>query len=148
MKKIISTLLVLLLIGNVAFAQKKDKKNNNKSLVGVNWVLKTIEKENAPESTKTAYILFGEGDRMSGCLGCNQFFGTYTFSKKKISIDYAGSTKMMCLNNETEQQFSKALKKEIRYFSIQKNVLTLLDRKKNSILTFEAVDAIPEVKLD
>ena len=108
---------------------KKDKKNtDNLPLLSTRWVLTEILETPITQGADTAFIVFNESYKFSGNFGCNLFFGEFTFTKKRIKIDYRGSTKMYCFNMNLEEQFSKALKNEITHYHIEKNKLILLSR--------------------
>ena len=127
-KKIIFFTIIFLQIF-VLFA-KKDKKNaDNLPLLNTKWILTEISEIPVLQGADTAFIVFYESTKFSGNFGCNLFFGEFTFGKKRIKIDYAGSTKMYCFNMNLEEQFSKALKDDISHYYIEKNELVLLHNK-------------------
>ena len=140
-KKILFFTIIFLQIF-VLFA-KKDKKNaDNLPLLNTKWILTEISETPIVQGRDTAFIVFNENYKFSGNFGCNLFFGDFSFGKKRIRINYAGSTKKYCFNNMTlEEQFSKALKNEITHYYIEKNNLILL--QKNQIMCkFEGI-AVP-----
>jgi len=102
------------------------------------WVLDAVEGQSIAEMSQsnTPYIVFDTNYKYHGHFGCNQFFGSYNFSKKKLSMDYAGATKKMCSNMQIETLFTKALRKEIKYYTITGNTLLLKDKQKNEVLRF------------
>jgi heat shock protein HslJ len=126
-KKIIFFNIIILQIF-VLYAKKDKKNTDNLPLLNTKWVLTGISETSALQSSDTAYIVFYENNKFSGNFGCNLFFGEFTFGKKRIKIDYAGSTKTYCMNMNLEEQFSKALKNEITHYYIEKNKLILLSR--------------------
>ena len=128
-KKIIFLAIIFLQLF-VLYA-KKDKKNaDNLPLLNTKWVLTEISEVPVVQNTDTAYIIFNESFKFSGNFGCNLFFGEYNFGKKRMKIDYVGSTKKYCSDMNLEEQFSKALKNEITHYYIEKNKLVLLQKKK------------------
>ena len=130
-KKIIFLAIIFLQIF-VLYAKKDKKNTENLPLLNTKWVLTEISETTITQGADTAYIVFNESYRFSGNFGCNLFFGEFTFGKKRIRIDYAGSTKKYCFNMNLEEQFSKALKNEITHYYIEKNKLVLL--QKNQII--------------
>jgi putative lipoprotein len=102
------------------------------------WVLTAIEGQSIADmpQPKTPYIIFDTNDKYHGHSGCNQFFGSYNFSKKKLHMDYAGTTRKMCSEMQIEKLFEKALHKEIKFYTITGGTLILKDEKKNEVLRF------------
>lgn len=106
------------------------------------WVLESIESESIPQGSVTPYIAFDTNGRYHGNFGCNNFFGSYYAGKKKITLDYAGATKMLCGDMRTEKAFQNALKRGISHYRIEHNTLYLIEDKKD-IMVFRATDSIP-----
>ena len=102
------------------------------------WVLTAVEGKSIADipQIKTPYIIFDTNYKYYGDFGCNQFFGSYNFGKKRLSMDYAGATKKMCSEMQIEKLFAAALHKEIKYYTIEGNTLTLKDMQKNEVLRF------------
>jgi heat shock protein HslJ len=71
-------------------------------------------------------------------LGCNLFFGNYSLGKKRIKLDYLGATKRLCADMQMEEQFSNALKDDIKYYYIEKNILYIRN-KNNVVCKFEGI---------
>jgi len=131
---IISSLLVL-------HAEKRKKSSDNLPLLNIKWILNEINEVPIVQNSDTAYIVFFDTHKFSGNLGCNLFFGEFTFNKKRIKIDYFGSTKKYCSNMTLEEQFGKALRSDISHYYIEKNTLYLLFQK-NVICRFEGVSSL------
>ena len=87
---------------------------------------------------KEAYIRFDTKDAITGYLGCNSFFGSFTTQDKNISFENVGSTKMMCPNMKTEDAFVNALQ-NTKTYEIKGETLNFFDEKGQKISTFEAV---------
>jgi len=126
-KKIIFFNIILLQIF-VLFAKKDKKNSDDLSLINTKWVLTEISGMAVYKSMDTAFIVFHENYKFSGNFGCNLFFGEFTYTKKRIMIDFMGATKKFCFNMNLEEQFSKAIKNDITHYYIEKNNLFLLYR--------------------
>ncbi|MCR5115643.1 MAG: META domain-containing protein [Bacteroidales bacterium] len=110
------------------------------------WVLVSLNSEPLKDAPEVPYIIFS-GDRMTGCLGCNSFFGTFFANRSgKISFKYDGSTKRLCNAMELEYDFISALQSERTTYVIVKDMLiiraekTLKDgtKKEVEVLRFKA----------
>ncbi|MDR2867958.1 MAG: META domain-containing protein [Bacteroidales bacterium] len=131
-------LLILLAVAVVATAYGRPKKKKSQvPLVSTYWVLVAIEGESIDNLSRNATptITF-DSAKYSGNFGCNQFFGQYFAKEKTISIDFAASTRKMCSNMELETAYSKALRKDLKYYTIDGYELYLKDNKKKTILKF------------
>lgn len=99
---------------------KKDCK-----LTETKWMLTHINTTEIKESPEAPYITF-VGDRISGNLGCNTFFGTFYATKKgKIDIEYTGSTKKLCNEMQVERDFISALKVDKKSYVISGDILII-----------------------
>ena len=99
------------------------------TLTETKWVLTHLYGAPFQHSLETPYIIF-TGDRVTGSLGCNTFFGTFYANKKgKISIEYTGSTKKLCNEMEVEYQFISAMKSEKMTYLIKGGTLTIYGEK-------------------
>lgn len=119
-------------------AGKRKKNIDNLPLLNTKWVLNEIFGFSVIQNSDTAYIVFYDTYKFSGNLGCNLFFGEFTFGKKKVKIDYFGATKRYCFDMSLEEQFAKALRNDITHYYIEKNKLYLLF-KNNVICQFEGL---------
>lgn len=131
-----------LLLGCVSTKKVKEA-NLHKPLTSTYWELYAISgnimEDNSP---KTAYIVFDTNGTYHGNFGCNRFFGNYFQNgKKKITMEYAGATKMLCPDMQTEKLFYGALKREIKQFKIEGKML-ILSTKNEEVIRFYAVDTI------
>ena len=117
----------------------KKKKDQNKPLTETHWELIKVFGEEIPAMENPPYIIFETDGKCHGYLGCNQFFCAYFNKKKSISLDYAGATKKLCFNNmEVEEQFLSALRREVKTYIIDKDILIIYDKTKE-VLRFVAV---------
>lgn len=141
--KITFPILILLLVITGCKTMESRKHVENKPLIGTNWVLKTIEGKNIPETETKVNIVFNDVGQFNGSTGCNRFFGNFTFSKKSIKIDPTGATKKMCSNMDLEKLFFQTLNKDMNRYLINKDTLLLLSNK-NELFRFIAEDIIEE----
>ncbi|MCQ2292161.1 MAG: META domain-containing protein [Bacteroidales bacterium] len=129
MNKKIMTIGAALAIGALAFVgcQSNPKASKqNSSLTNTHWELVSLEgKAIGEDIEKIPFITFNKDGTFNGNLGCNLFFGEYYQHKSKLELKNTGSTKMLCGNMETEDNFSKALRKKISKFEIDGKKLTI-----------------------
>lgn len=140
-------ILLILLAVSLCFCACKTSKNSgdkpsNKSSVSTadngkpackltetKWMLTHLNGVPVKDSPETPYIIF-TGDRVTGSLGCNTFFGTFYANKKgKLDIEYTGSTKKLCNEMEVEYQFISAMKSEKMTYTIKGNILSIKGEK-------------------
>jgi len=122
----------------VLYAGKRKNNADNLPLLHTKWILTEVFDNVVLHNPDTAYIIFSDTYKFSGNLGCNLFFGEFSFSKKMIKMDYVGATKKLCFNMEVEDQFMKAIRNDNFHYYIEKNTLYLLD-KKNTVCKFEGI---------
>ena len=111
-------------------AKSRKKTIENLPLHHTKWVLIEVFDSYVDHSPDTAFIIFYDNYKFYGNLGCNIFFGEYSFSKKRIKLDYSGSTKKLCADMYVEEKFFKAIKNDITHYYIEKNTLYLLNKLK------------------
>jgi len=134
------TLIFCVVISTVLFlyAGKRKKNIDNLPLYNTKWLLEEIYEKPIVQSSDTAFIIFNENNKFSGNLGCNLFFGEFTFGKKRIKLDYFGATKKYCKDSSVEELFTKALRDDITHYIIENNKLYLRN-KTQVICKFEGV---------
>jgi heat shock protein HslJ len=114
-----------------------------KPLTGTNWTLESVHTGQSvssviSESSMTA--VFEKDGRVSGSAGCNRYFAGYNLTGTKIFMSGIGSTKMACaqpgvMNQET---LFLHLLSATRSYTIEGNLLSLLDENGGPVLTFRA----------
>ena len=126
------TLLTVIILSLITLQAKPRKKtSDNLPLLNTKWILEKIDDSYIFfYDMDTAYIVFYDNYKFSGNLGCNIFFGEFSYGSKRIKLDYIGATKKLCSNMNIEDLFFKALKKDITHFYIEKNSLYLLNKLK------------------
>ena len=110
----------------------------NVSLTNTYFKALSLNGAKAEVFEKEAYIRFDTKDAITGYLGCNGFFGSFTTQDKNISFENVGSTKMMCPNMKTEDAFANVLQ-NTKTYEIKGETLNFFDEKGQKISTFEAV---------
>jgi len=132
------SIIFCILISSVFLVQagKRKKNTENMPLLNTKWILEEIMEIPVVHGLDTAFIVFDDHYKFSGNLGCNLFFGTFSFSKKRIKIDYLGATKKYCADMTLEEQFVKVLRSDIAHYYVDNNKLYLLYQKK-AIAKFE-----------
>jgi heat shock protein HslJ len=137
MKKLIF-LSILLSTVLILYAGNRKKNAENLPLLNTKWVLTHINENIVSQDIDTAYIIFSDTYRLSGNLGCNLFFGEFSYGKKRIKMDYFGSTKKLCVDMDVEEQFFKAIRNDILQYHIEKNIL-YLQVKNKTVCKFEGI---------
>jgi heat shock protein HslJ len=94
---------------------------------------------NYPEFSKEAFILFSPEGRVSGNLGCNSFFGTFTLEEgNRISFSQMGSTQMMCMDMTIETEMVRILQMADNY-NLNEKQLALNRARMAPLARFEVV---------
>jgi len=112
------------------YAGKRKKNTDNLPLLNTKWILNEIFETPIYLYSDTAYIVFNDNNKFSGNLGCNLFFGEFTFTKKRIKLDYFGATKKYCFDMSLEEEFASVFRNDITHYCIERNKLYLLFQKK------------------
>ena len=74
------------------------------------WLLTEITGQKIKTNAeRPAYLVFGEGNRMSGSGGCNRLAGEYRLASGRIHFSRMISTKMACLDMRAEDALLAAL---------------------------------------
>lgn len=139
------TVFILISISLVAFSccksAKSAKNGRNMPLVGTQWNLTHIEREDIMNDfALRPFLTFDSTGAIRGNLGCNTFFGEYQLLRKnKVRIEYMGATKRLCQKMDVEKKFINALKSDITRYETDGNVLILFSDKKE-VMRFTGVD--------
>lgn len=125
-------LLLIALSAIVLIACSGEKKS---SLIGTSWMLVELNGQPVDRSELTdaeAYTLNFEQDstgvRVFGMGDCNRFFGMPTIDEKNESILFGdmGVTRMMCPNQQREDEYIKALS-DAKSYKIKEGSLVLMN---------------------
>lgn len=90
-----------------------------------------------PDTTPTLQLA---ADRLSGNGSCNRYFGSYSLTSNRLSIETGGATMMACLPDvvQQEQAFWAALAQVEAYSFDEAGNLQLQDIEGQVLLTFQA----------
>ena len=135
MKKLFFLSMVILSMFTL-FASQRKKNAGNLPLLNTRWILEEIYETPIESGRDTAFITFSDHYNISGNFGCNLFFGNFSFGKKRMKIDFLGSTRRLCADMSLEERFSKALRDDITHYHIEKNKL-FLHNKNKEVFKFE-----------
>ena len=93
----------------------------------------------APKDGKIPSLSFDtEKMQVSGNSGCNNFTGSFTADKDKLSFGTLSSTKMMCPDMKMETDFLNAISKTAN-FSMYQEKLVLKDASGTQLMSFDPV---------
>ena len=109
-------------------------------LAGTHWVLTQLGSEPIvlAEGKPEQFITLDSGQqRVSGNAGCNRLVGSYTLQGDQLSFSQMVTTRMMCIDQEREDAFVKALE-ATKSWRIDGAHLDLLDAGANLLARFEA----------
>lgn len=144
MNRWVTTFLLLILISGCQ-TNKKALEKLNQPLKSTTWYITSIAGTDIDSTYQSRpHIIFDSTGRYYGNLGCNRFFGHYMATKKKISMEYAGSTKMLCPDMDIEKKVGNALKKEINYYKILRDTLFLYEKATEVMKLSASPDRISE----
>ena len=87
-----------------------------------------------------AHLVFtAEGNRFSGSTGCNRITGTYQIAAPdRITFSQAVSTRMMCIDMDTENKFLDVINTADSYI-VRNDTLTLIRARMAPLARFVAV---------
>ncbi|MDR2953649.1 MAG: META domain-containing protein [Prevotella sp.] len=138
MKKIFNSVLIIVItiMTFSTFQSCKSVKTIEKSQLEGNWILRTLNNENATDAFKetvpTLKFDFSE-NTISGNGGCNSYSGVFTLSKNnEFLAPNVVSTMRACFEANKEPQYYKALSDPGLTLSIEGETLSFL--KKNEII--------------
>ena len=102
------------------------------------WVLTNLNDKVINKNVEglESFIVFEKDNMVKGFGGCNRFQAEYKLEKDVLKIKKVGATKMMCENDNSENEYLKTIKKTA-VFKITGTQLVLKDKKK-TIAIFEA----------
>ncbi|MDR2652763.1 MAG: META domain-containing protein [Prevotellaceae bacterium] len=116
----------------------KNESQKDLSFEHTKWILKSIDGEEIETLSKPAYIMFSEGERVSGFSGCNGFGGSYYLSGDILKLDNLISTQKGCFPDNPEKLFNTVLSRVDACVVIgNKLIFTQMGKE---IATFEGVN--------
>lgn len=109
-KMILKTSLLLSLAVMCACGTKKAAVSQS---IDGNWMILEVDGEKVKDVEKTPEITFNtKENRVNGNAGCNNFFGSFTYTNGKLTFaDNMGATRMMCKNMKFEDKALQAFPK-------------------------------------
>jgi heat shock protein HslJ len=140
-------MLVVCLIAGITScvtSKKKAAMAQNMPLTETKWVLTHVKGESIPKSFITPYIVFGKDGVYTGNLGCNTFFGNYTYRKDRIKMEYEGATKRLCQKMKVEKLFMQGLHADFKKYEIRKDTLFLKDANGEVLRFIGRTDLTPQ----
>ena len=91
------------------------------------------------KQSKEAYLQLQADGKTKGFSGCNMFNGSYQQKGNDLSFGPMMSTKKACMAGmDTEASFMSVLA-QVKYYSIHKETLSILNDKKQKIAEFKAI---------
>lgn len=137
MKKLFLLCTIIVITMTSCKSGEKSATSNDKPLQGTTWQLTHLYCEEIGETPEIPTLLFKDDGNLSGKMGCNSFFGSYTVHKDKITLTYNGSTKKLCDNMELEKKYAQAIRNNITHYVIADNIL-VLKSKSTEVMRFKA----------
>ena len=111
-------------------------------LVNTYWKLTKLGEQTivmSEKQSKEAFLQLQVDGNTKGFGGCNMFRGAYQQKGNDLSFGPSMSTKKACLAGmDTEGKFMSVLG-EVKYYSIHKEILSVLNGKKQKIAEFKAI---------
>lgn len=115
----------------------------DKEVEDITWELMELDgakRINKELDSKAYFILNSSEGQVSGNLGCNNFFGSYTLqSAMRISFGQLGATMKACPDMSTEQRFNEVLQ-TVDNYTVQNGLLYLNKAKMAPLAVFKAVN--------
>ena len=146
MKKAFNTIILTLIatIMSIGFQSCNTTKPIDKSILDGYWTLTTLEGQNAKPlfGGPIPSLQFNFTDKtVAGSGGCNRYTAAFTLTdKNEFTASNPISTMKMCLNQNEEEKFLKAIGTPQTILSIENGLLTFTKDKK-VLLQFEKGEA-------
>ncbi|MCX4262995.1 MAG: META domain-containing protein [Alistipes sp.] len=87
-----------------------------KPLVGTDWHLVQIMGRDVQKPADSYTITFGQDGRLNGVGDCNRLMSEYkTDDSRKLTFEYPASTRMMCPDQASEDEFLQMLSRVTHY---------------------------------
>jgi heat shock protein HslJ len=124
-----------------ATQEQRTTASADNALVEKYWNLLELNGTPVTGGAKEAHIIFHAADsRFSGNAGCNTFSGSFTArDNARIELSQAVSTRMMCLDMQTETRFLEVLGR-VDGYAVKGDTLTLSRARMAPLATFVAVN--------
>ena len=127
--------LLPLLLFSCAAPQQMEKKVDTHLLLQGEWTLQTLRGVAPVASIPLPSLQIDlKENRISGNGGCNNYFASIEHcSSTMLSFSGIGATRMLCLSENIESAYFRALQ-EVAAYRIQENTLLLFDKQGEEIL--------------
>lgn len=99
------------------------------------WKLTEFNKQTIDSDSEQPFISFNNG-KITGFLGCNNFFGSYELNNNTIKINPVARTLKMCANITLEDRLNESFQ-FMNYYKIESNILKIYDNNHNEIAVFK-----------
>ena len=128
--------------GEIAEAYRLVKAFGDQDIEDITWELFEMDGgkvEYGQEDSPAYFILTSSEGRVSGNLGCNNFFGTYELEQgMRIRFSPLGATMMACPNMGTEDRLNEILQ-TVDNYRVQNGVLSLNKARMMPLAVFKPV---------
>ena len=127
--------LLPLLLFSCAAPQQMEKKVDTHLLLQGEWTLQTLRGVAPVASIPLPSLQIDlKENRISGNGGCNNYFASIEhYSSTTLSFSAIGATRILCLSENIESAYFRALQEVVAY-RIQENTLLLFDKQGEEIL--------------
>ncbi|MFI3314969.1 MAG: META domain-containing protein [Rikenellaceae bacterium] len=129
MKKmlVLSLATIVLITLSSCCGCRSSKSKNPYNLTSNGWKLTEMNGAKIISDSQSYTITFDEAEsKIFGMAECNRYFADYELSEvRRVSFSGAGATKMMCPDQEREDQYLKTLN-EINSYTVDGDTLLLL----------------------
>ncbi|NEN24743.1 META domain-containing protein [Cryomorpha ignava] len=129
--------------GDIAEKYRLSKAFADSKIENITWELTEIDGVKVTDGdtdSKAYFILNSSEGRVSGNLGCNNFFGTYALeSGMRISFGQMGVTMIACPGMSAEQRLNEIFGVTDNY-TVQNGILSLNKARMAPLAVFKAVD--------
>ena len=136
MKKLIFITVIAFGLGSIGCKTQKVESDYTR-LSESTWNVIDLEKKVVEKTQNNPFITFDTNEmRVSGSGGCNRISGTFKSqpNSDQISFSQMITTRMACLNMETENTFLNLIGK-VSFFKIENDTLTLYDSNRNELIS-------------
>lgn len=112
------------------------KQRSAATLAGNTWQLVKLMGRQIDAEGDRFTLTFTDEGRIAGVGSCNRLMGDYTASADgKLAIEYAGSTRMMCPDVETEDLYFRVVSDAAAYEIDGQTLLLLHDGEVQAVFT-------------
>lgn len=122
----ITMLCIMAALAAVSCCRCGSKNRNAATLVGNKWQLVKLMGREISAEGDSFTLTFNDEGRMNGLGSCNRIFGDYTATADgKMTIDHAGTTRMLCPDMQNEDLYFRTVS-DVQAYEIDGQTLMLL----------------------